>query len=363
MTQPPRRPGWGEALPLFRAHSPDGHETDGNDVAGGRAALVLFAGLGSHPAVAAALATAATHRAVFDDVHASFYGVTIDPADVSEQRLCERLPGWRVMMDADHAFSRRCGAIDTAGGYRPYWLLLDRTWRVVGWFEIDQGEAAIAALRQLATGAFEADWAPVLMVPHVLEPEFCRRLIDEHGAHTADPGGVMREQDGMTRLVIDPAVKLRRDHRLRAGPLVEQLTTRLAVRLAPMIKRAFQFDVTQVERLLIGCYDAEDGGHFGAHRDDSTRGTVHRQFAVTINLNAGDYAGGELCFPEFGQRRYTPPTGAALVFSCSLLHRVMPVTRGRRYAMLPFLLDSKASELREANRRFVDYTPLPIAPL
>ena len=103
-----------------------------------------------------------------------------------------------------------------------------------------------------------------------------------------------------------------------------------------------------MERYLIGCY-AAGAGHFRPHRDNTTKGTAHRQFAVTINLNAGDYDGGDLRFPEFGTRTYCAPTGGAIVFSCSLLHEATPVTRGKRYAFLPFLYDEDAAILREQN--------------
>ena len=84
-----------------------------------------------------------------------------------------------------------------------------------------------------------------------------------------------------------------------------------------------------MERYIVACYDAESGGHFNAHRDDTTFGTAHRRFACTINLNAENYDGGDLSFPEFGTRRYRAPTGGAVVFSCSLLHKVDTVTRGQ----------------------------------
>jgi predicted 2-oxoglutarate/Fe(II)-dependent dioxygenase YbiX len=44
-------------------------------------------------------------------------------------------------------------------------------------------------------------------------------------------------------------------------------------------------------------------------------------------------------FPEYGDYRYKPPAGAAVVFACSLLHEALPVTRGQRFALLSFLLD------------------------
>jgi predicted 2-oxoglutarate/Fe(II)-dependent dioxygenase YbiX len=70
---------------------------------------------------------------------------------------------------------------------------------------------------------------------------------------------------------------------------------------------------------------------------------------VTINLNADEYEGGDLRFPEFGPRTYCAPTGGAVAFSCSLLHEALPVTRGTRYAFLPFLYDDAAAEIRRAN--------------
>ena len=44
-------------------------------------------------------------------------------------------------------------------------------------------------------------------------------------------------------------------------------------------------------------------------------------------------------FPEYGDYRYKPAAGAAVVFSCSLLHEALPVTRGQRFALLSFMRD------------------------
>jgi hypothetical protein len=38
---------------------------------------------------------------------------------------------------------------------------------------------------------------------------------------------------------------------------------------------------------------------------------------------------------------------------CSLLHEVLPVTRGQRYCVLPFLYDEAAARVREANLEHV----------
>jgi predicted 2-oxoglutarate/Fe(II)-dependent dioxygenase YbiX len=116
-----------------------------------------------------------------------------------------------------------------------------------------------------------------------------------------------------------------------------------------MIKRAWGWQASEIERYLVTCYDSADSGFFSAHRDDATLGTAHRRFAVTLNLNSEDHDGGELRFPEFGRRLYKPPTGGAVVFGCSLLHEATPVTRGVRYAVVPFLYDAEGAAIRRAN--------------
>jgi predicted 2-oxoglutarate/Fe(II)-dependent dioxygenase YbiX len=108
------------------------------------------------------------------------------------------------------------------------------------------------------------------------------------------------------------------------------------------------FKPTRMERYIVSCYAAADGGHFRAHRDNTTKGTAHRRFAVSINLNA-EFDGGEVSFPEYGPRGYKAPAGGAVVFSCSLLHAVSRVTAGQRFAFLPFIYDDEAARMREAN--------------
>ena len=73
---------------------------------------------------------------------------------------------------------------------------------------------------------------------------------------------------------------------------------------------------------------------------------------MSINLN-DDFDGGEVSFPEYGSRSFKAPTGGAVVFSCSLLHAVSKVEKGRRYAFLPFLYDDEATKIREANNAYL----------
>jgi predicted 2-oxoglutarate/Fe(II)-dependent dioxygenase YbiX len=162
----------------------------------------------------------------------------------------------------------------------------------------------------------------------------------------------MREKDGKTVGITDHSHKRRRDYNIVDEAMIKQTQNRMLRRVVPEIRKVHQFVVTRMERYLVGCYSAEDGGHFNAHRDNTTSGTAHRRFAVSINLNE-DFDGGEVGFPEYGPKRYKAPAGGAVVFSCSLLHSVSRVTRGSRYAFLPFLYDDAAAKVREENNKFL----------
>jgi predicted 2-oxoglutarate/Fe(II)-dependent dioxygenase YbiX len=195
--------------------------------------------------------------------------------------------------------------------------------------------------------------APILVVPRVFELELCRMLIELYEQHGGYDSGFMREVDGKTVGMIDYSHKRRRDYDIEDEKLRRSCMVRIHDRLAPEIHKAYQFNATRMERYIVACYDATEGGHFRSHRDNTTKGTAHRRFAVSLHLNTGEYEGGMLRFPEFGRQLYAAPAGGAVVFSCSLLHEAMPVTRGRRYMFLPFLYDDNAARLREQNRKFL----------
>jgi predicted 2-oxoglutarate/Fe(II)-dependent dioxygenase YbiX len=114
------------------------------------------------------------------------------------------------------------------------------------------------------------------------------------------------------------------------------LHRRIERRLLPEIAKAFQYRITRWERLRIGRYQGERGGELHGHRDN-VEATPYRRFAMSINLNVEQFTGGALRFPEFGDQRYRPANGTALVFSSSLLHEALHVTSGQRLVLLAFL--------------------------
>ncbi len=318
---------------------------------------MLFHGSGAWPASAAALEVAKAHRALFDDDNACFFGVSIDPDDVSAGRIEQMLPGVRWFLDDDRKISTAYGAVEEAGARcgiaRTGCCSTDRC-------ESSRGSRSRRGKRRSPhCGPFcgridEPASAPALIVPRVFEPELCRELIQAYDRDGGHESGFMREVDGVTVERSDHAHKRRSDFLITDPELTRRVHARISRLLAPQIKRAFQFEVTRIERLLVACYNGDEGGgHFRPHRDNTTKGTAHRRFACTINLNAEDYEGGDLAFPEFGQRTYRAPTGGAVIFSCSLLHEARPVLRGKRYAFLPFFYDEAGAKVREENLPFV----------
>lgn len=347
----------GQIAPWFHAPALDGNPRYAFNTAAGRWIVMLLLGSGGHQATKGALDVLAANRDLFDDDRASFFGVTIDPDDAGSGRIAQALPGIRWFLDYDCGISTAYRAIrkdDGAATYAPHWLLLDPMLRVRSRAALGEGGRIMAELRRTVATAPEVSTAPVLVVPGVFPPDLCRRLIGLYEANGGEESGFMREVDGVTTALHDHSHKRRADYTIADERLVDELKARLSLVLAPMIRRAFQFDPTRIERFIVACYDADRGGHFRAHRDNTTAGTAHRKFACTINLNADAYEGGDLSFPEFGKRTYRAPTGGAVVFSCSLLHEARAVTKGLRYAFLPFLYDDADARLRERNLARVD---------
>ncbi|MBX7456632.1 2OG-Fe(II) oxygenase [Qipengyuania sp. 1NDH17] len=337
----------GDYAPWFHAKALEGSDRYAFHSVGGRHVLMLFFGTASQPGAKAALDVVQKYRKLFDDEHAIFFGVTVDPTDVAQKRIAQSLPGIRHFLDYDRAVSRLYGAAHQDQRYEPFWMLMDRELRIVGKYPLAQGEEAIAELKR-RTAVIPDSWAPVLTVPGVFDEALCKHLISLYEADGGTASGFMRDVNGKTTHILDDGFKQRRDTTIEDPKLIQALSQRVARRVAPAIERAFAFKATRIERHIVACYEAGKG-HFRPHRDNTTFGTAHRRFAVTINLNAEDYEGGNLRFPEFGNRTYRAPTGGAVVFSCSLLHEATPVTKGKRYAFLPFLYDEEAKAVREAN--------------
>jgi hypothetical protein len=245
--------------------------------------------------------------------------------------------GFEVALDPDGKVAAAYGATSAA-----HIVLIAPNRHIAA---IGDAAAAAKALEKIAHrrgAASLTNHPPVLMLPDVLSPADCQRLIGvftmtghtyvEPG-HGASPTGT---NDYKMRIP-EYGRKDRIDHWVMTPETNAFIDDRLKRRLFGEIRKCFQYKITRRDGYRIGCYEGERGGDLHGHRDNSQPNVAHRRFACSINLNSEQYEGGGIRFPEFGDQEYRPETGAAVVFSSSLLHEPMHVTSGKRYVLLAFL--------------------------
>ncbi len=121
----------------------------------------------------------------------------------------------------------------------------------------------------------------------------------------------------------------------------------------PALEQRFGGEVTHISGVTALIYD--EGDHFAAHSDgggddDAPAEVRRRRVSLVLALNDGtsDFSGGELEFyagevPERASRsapivRLRSEPGLLIAFSSSMIHRVAPVTAGRRYSLAMWAL-------------------------
>jgi len=231
-------------------------------------------------------------------------------------------------------------------GLRLRVIVLDANQRVAGSFDSRPLIAAAEQLGNLAntvrtdTGAdqvIRTATAPVLVLPRVFEREFCAQVIRlwEKGDHK--DSGVSSRYGNVGMLDL----KRTEDYMVVEPMMQKAISDRLAYRIGPELVKVFAYDHEfGFDAHVVLSYSAEGNHFFAAHRDNGAPTTADRSFAVSLNLN-DDFEGGELVFPEYSGTKVSPPAGAAAVFSCSVLHEALPVTRGRRFVLTTFFRTKK----------------------
>ncbi|MEI2386488.1 2OG-Fe(II) oxygenase [Breoghania sp. JC706] len=99
----------------------------------------------------------------------------------------------------------------------------------------------------------------------------------------------------------------------------------------------FGFDITEFkEKLQVAGYDESDTGHYDWHSDIGDGPLArYRKLTIVVQLSSGEsYAGGALEINLGGAiQTGAREAGDATLFASFMLHRVTPVTQGRRYSL------------------------------
>lgn len=231
-------------------------------------------------------------------------------------------------------------------------VLLTPQKQIRAWFDsptdIEATLKDISTMTTSLTASEDARWsaghAPVLHVPNVFSPEECKQLIrmfnqqekymvrppreGEVAGNFKVPNYEHNRQDRIDQIIRDPKT-------------LEFLDQRIFGRIAPMIMKAFAFNVTRREAIHIARYTGARQGHHMGHRDNTSAAMSYRRFAISVALN-NDFEGGEITFREYSPHGYKPYPGSGLAFSSSLLHEVSEITSGTRYTLISNLFNDEA---------------------
>lgn len=332
------RLGPGDHAPVFSCPDTDGELFDFYVAVTGKPIALVFCGDRNLKD----LATTKLAEALNEDRVQVATFCSGDAAKIAEQIREADWP-FRTMVDEDGDITS--GFAKFSGVPVPSVFVLDPNQRIVGIANIDESGDALSGWldEQLLNAAYSGEpqavkrTVPVLTVPRVLEPEDCEWLIGLWREGERQTGKVSYGAEASNRAGVAENIKRREDYIVNDPEIEQRILGRVMPRLVPELKKVLHFHRWDMEALRVGCYKATDSGFFNVHRDNCNPSVAKRRYAVTINLNTGEYEGGNLRFPEYGNELFCPPAGGAIVFSCSMLHEVLPVTAGERFTLLTFL--------------------------
>lgn len=372
----------GDPVPWFTLPStsnPDYHF----ETCGGQRVILFFFGRAQYTNAGAVLQAFLRHVSTLSAQNVLVLGVSMTVEDNQLSQLVATAPNVDLLWDLDGRLSRQCGVCQSSHGqvqYVPTSFLTDETLRVLQAFSLKQAEAPtvhvdrildfLKQLPALEPHRRASRQAPVLLIPRAFELPFCQQLMQLLEANGGRTTGLLEEQDGQYVGAFDDRFKRRRDLALEQAGMdwVQAVQARIMRRIQPEVKKAFNFDITCFERPVIACYDSANQGFFARHRDNVTVEAANRRFAMTLNLNTGEYQGGELWFPEYGSHLFNPAAGEAVIFSCALMHQVTPVIQGKRYTFLVFFNERSPSDqtlappsqtTRKSNQAGLGFKPKP----
>ena len=186
----------------------------------------------------------------------------------------------------------------------------------------------------------------LIAIPDVLSAE---ELADARAALQTAPWADGRVTAGVQSAGVKRNLQLKEDDPTarRLGDLV----LRALGGNAPFVSAALP---RRVFPPLFNRYDAEEGHAFGAHVDNAIRFAGGQRFRTDVSCtlflsDPGDYDGGELVIEDvYGEQAVKLPAGHMVVYPATSLHRVEPVTRGRRLAGVFWAQSMVADDSRRA---------------
>lgn len=345
LTAPPHQLSPGDRAPNFALPDHEGKMTMFYERVTGRPTVLLFLPAAQLPMKPVALASCETAFDALEAAGVDVFCITV----MSREAVTALNPKLRVWADPNGKISDaflsqlgQGGLKALAKGDNAIAALLDANQRLIevatGASDMAEKLLAVYGQRpQRRAAQVQKLNAPVLVMPELIDKGMCADLMRMFDEGAVVEGTVAAVDKSGEVEKIQHSRKKRLDLKIEDRNLHNVLQQTIGRRVAPELEKVFNFGGFAFDKFLICRYAADREDRFRAHRDNLTATTQDRRFAMTLNLNADDYEGGELMFPEYSPDKYKTGNGGAVIFSCSLLHEALPVTKGVRYVLLTFL--------------------------
>ncbi len=134
-----------------------------------------------------------------------------------------------------------------------------------------------------------------------------------------------------------------RSHLRRVNPTRENhwIYQKLIDAISVLNANTYQFDITGTDEPLYHVtYEGSEQGHYAWHTDVGNDKQAQRKLSITFQMSdPGEYEGGDLEFNGTGRVETAPKKkGQLILFPSYVLHRVTPVTKGTRRAMVAWIV-------------------------
>lgn len=173
--------------------------------------------------------------------------------------------------------------------------------------------------------------SPVIMAPNVLSPEQCLKVIELGSTLPAVDGGIGEAE-------IDHSLRSSTIRWIPQESVFVSLYEAIAGAIFALNQTFFDFELTTIEDMQFTTYVDTAKGFYDWHPDSRINppSDMARKLSLTVQLSdPADYDGGDLELwcdrdPVLARRE----RGLGAMFPAPTLHRVRPVTRGRRHSLV-----------------------------
>ncbi|HEY4134087.1 MAG TPA: 2OG-Fe(II) oxygenase [Alphaproteobacteria bacterium] len=128
---------------------------------------------------------------------------------------------------------------------------------------------------------------------------------------------------------------------LQPGPETMWMYQKFSAAVSALNAQHYQFDVTGFDEPLYHVtYPSSDLGHYDWHSDIALPNEPLRKLSITFQMtDPSEYDGGDLEMNAFGHVDKCPrDRGKLILFPSHQIHRVTPVTRGTRSALVSWVV-------------------------